>query len=242
MHDKLIFPFCYTCALNKQQTKCDHHSSDRQFCGTFVIEEVLKAVSLGYIIMETFKVLHFPQTSADLFTDYVNLFLKIKQESDGFPEGLTEPEKLQYISDFEEAEGILLDYENISKSSARRSIAKLHLNCLWGKLAQRNNLPTTEVCRDHPTRWNLITDDRKHIVSDIALTPKVHIVNWKYKNETHAKENNTSIILASFVTAYARLKLYEILEEKEENVLYFDTDSLIYVLKPDEEPLKLGNN
>jgi DNA polymerase elongation subunit (family B) len=36
--------------------------------------------------------------------------------------------------------------------------------------------------------------------------------------------------------------LYEILEEKGENVLYFDTDSLIYVLKPDEEPLKLGNN
>ena len=39
-------------------------------------------------------------------------------------------------------------------------------------------------------------------------------------------------IVAAFVTAQARLKLYEPLEKLNERVLYFDTDSIIYHHKP----------
>ena len=40
------------------------------------------------------------------------------------------------------------------------------------------------------------------------------------------------MIVAAFVTAQARLKLYEPLEKLNERVLYFDTDSIIYHHKP----------
>ena len=43
--------------------------------------------------------------------------------------------------------------------------------------------------------------------------------------EPHACSN---VIVAAFVTAQARLKLYGILEKLNERVLYFDTDSIIY--------------
>ena len=47
--------------------------------------------------------------------------------------------------------------------------------------------------------------------------------------EAHACSNVT---VAAFVTAPARLKLYEPLEKLNERVLYFDTDSIIYHHKP----------
>ena len=40
---------------------------------------------------------------------------------------------------------------------------------------------------------------------------------------------NTNIILAAYITAQARLKLYTLLEPLQEIVLYFNTDSVIYV-------------
>jgi hypothetical protein len=37
------------------------------------------------------------------------------------------------------------------------------------------------------------------------------------------------VIIASFVTAYARLELFKVLHKLQENVLYYYTDSVIYV-------------
>ncbi|CAC5362332.1 unnamed protein product [Mytilus coruscus] len=52
--------------------------------------------------------------SGGLFTDYVQLFLKIKQEANGFPPHCrTEEDKQNYIRLYKENEGINLDYDNI---------------------------------------------------------------------------------------------------------------------------------
>ena len=38
----------------------------------------------------------------------------------------------------------MLDSSSIEKNPVRRTIAKLFLNCLWGKFAQRLQLPKTQ--------------------------------------------------------------------------------------------------
>jgi hypothetical protein len=50
-------------------------------------------------------------------------------------------------------------------------------------------------------------------------------------SEPHAAAN---VVAASFVTAYARLELYSVLERLGERVLYFDTDSCMYIYDPDK--------
>ena len=40
-----------------------------------------------------------------------------------------------------------------------------------------------------------------------------------------------SVVIAAFATSYARLCLYEKFDMLGENVLYYDTDSVIYVKK-----------
>lgn len=47
-----------------------------------------------------------------------------------------------------------------------------------------------------------------------------------------AKGKKTNIFIAAFTTSYARLKLYESLDVLQKQVLYYDTDSVIYKWQP----------
>ena len=52
----------------------------------------------------------------------------------------------------------------------------------------------------------------------------------------------TNVVIAAFTTAYARLKLYGVLDMLQERVLYYDTDSVIFVSKHGEPEPPLGNH
>ena len=56
--------------------------------------------------------------------------------------------------------------------------------------------------------------------------------------QTDAK---TNVVIAAFTTAHARLMLYEELDMLKERVLYYDTDSIIYLTKLGETEPRLGN-
>jgi len=75
-----------------------------------------------------------------LFTEYINKFLRLKQQADGWPSWVkTEEDKERYIQEYEEKEGIKLDPTQIEKNSGLRSLAKLMLNSFWGKVCIFNN-------------------------------------------------------------------------------------------------------
>lgn len=70
-----------------------------------------------------------------LFSAYIDTFMKMKQEADGWPVGVTsDEEKQKYIDDYYQHEGIRLDHDNIAKNSNMRQLAKLMLNSFWGKV------------------------------------------------------------------------------------------------------------
>ena len=70
-----------------------------------------------------------------MFKEYVNTFLKIKQEASGYPKDcVTEEQKQAYIDEYYEHEGTRLDPEKIEYNPGLRSLAKLMLNSLWGML------------------------------------------------------------------------------------------------------------
>ena len=71
------------------------------------------------------------------------ILILFKQESSGYPDWCkTEQDKIKFKQDYFEAEGIRL--ENVEKNKGMRAIAKIMLNSLWGKLAQRDNMTKTE--------------------------------------------------------------------------------------------------
>ena len=66
-----------------------------------------------------------------LFAEYVNIFLKLKQETAGYPSWVqTEDDKDRYIEDYRRAEGIALNKASISKNSDQRNLAKMKFNSM----------------------------------------------------------------------------------------------------------------
>ena len=104
--------------------------SHRRYVGSYGNHESYRE---RYEIQCVHEVWHFPEHTDALFKEYVNTFLKIKQEASGYPEWcVTEEQKQAYIDDYYEHEGIRLDPTKIRKNPGMRSIAKLMLNSLWG--------------------------------------------------------------------------------------------------------------
>ena len=66
-------------------------------------------------------------------------------------------------------------------------------------------------------------------------------VQYKCIDEFVQQNNKVNVVIAAFTTAYSRLKLYDLLDLLQERVLYYDTDSVIYVHKPDKPNPPLGN-
>ena len=135
---KLTFPLCRTCVQEEQEKPllsrnhfCPHTDSERTLRGTWCTPELIKAVQKGYVISRIHEVWHFPpeQRRTALFADYVNKWLKIKQESAGWPSWCdTLEDKREYILRYQQKEGIRLDISQISKNPGRRATAKLMLN------------------------------------------------------------------------------------------------------------------
>ena len=115
------------------------------------------------------------------------------------------------------------------KNPGLRAVAKIMLNSLWGKLVQRDKMAKTEYISEPSKYFDLETNPSK-IVKKIDLYGDrfVH-VNWEDTESLVEPHTCSNVVMGSFVIAQARLKLYGILEKLNERVLYFDTDSIIYV-------------
>ena len=143
---------------------------------------------------------------------------------------MTEQDKIKFKQDYFEAEGIRL--ENVEKNKGMRAIAKIMLNSLWGKLAQRENMTKTEYISEPSKFFDLVTNPNKIVKNVDICRENLLLVNWDDTESTVEPHACSNVIVAAFVTAQARLKLYGILEKLNERVLYFDTDSIIYHHKP----------
>ncbi len=73
-------------------SECRHSEEERSFWGTFTTIEVQKAIEKGYRILKIHEIWHFKEPSTDLFSEYVNHFLRLKQKSSGFLEWVQTPE------------------------------------------------------------------------------------------------------------------------------------------------------
>ena len=211
--------------------------------GTWCTPELQKAVEKGYQITKIHEVWHFPesQRKEGLFAPYVNTWLKHKTEASGWPAGIESPEqKAAYIRDYKEHEGIDLDPEKIEKNPGRKQVAKLMLNSFWGKFGENEHRTQTQSIQDEDT-WQKIIQDPSIMVKDVRIFNEdvMEVSTMKYEDAC-ASSGKINIFIACFTTALARLKLYAELEKLNEQVLYYDTDSVIYSCKPGEVKIPTG--
>jgi hypothetical protein len=209
--------------------------------GTWFTEELYLAMSQGYQVLDVYEILHFDQNnrSSNYMKGYMSFFLRMKQESEGWKkanascENPSDEEKEKCINELFELNGNVarMRKDNVQKNDVQRQIAKIYLNCLWGKFAQSSTDSVNEnifgysqflkinfdTTIDHKTlRFRHIKGEAYQVVYD--------------KTKAHYKFNrNYNIWIASAVTAHARSRLHrQMIIIGPERILYCDTDSIIF--------------
>lgn len=111
----------------------------------------------------------------------------------------------------------------IDKNSAQGDICKLLLNSLYGKMGQKDE--STEIyfftdLNSYNKKINELHSENIHYI----VNEYDDIVTVEY---TKFSENKTARpCIASFITAAARLTLWEVIRQNPENAIYCDTDSI----------------
>lgn len=150
LHNKLMFVLCYKCALDKSSDRCKHSDSERMIHGIYIADELRLAVRKGYRIIKIYEAWHYETTTCfdkstrtgGIFSGYIDMFINLETTYSGFSSWCkTQADKELFVTKFHEKEGVLLDINAISKNSSYRSLAKLLLNSLWGRLGMRANKP-----------------------------------------------------------------------------------------------------
>ena len=243
---KLTFPLCGACVraeqakpLFERSVHGPHTDAERQLRGTWCTPELEKAVELGYRLVRIHEVWHFRETKVGLFAGYVNTWLKIKQESAGWPSDCTtDEEKQQYIQQYQQRENIIL--EHVAKNPGRKQVAKLMLNSFWGKFGERTNKSKVEQLLRATDLLRLVTDAATDIQSLRICNEDVLEVRYKQTEANDMPSTKTNIFVAAFTTCWARLKLYSCLHTLQRQVLYYDTDSVIYSWKEGDNWIPTG--
>ncbi|XP_041466934.1 uncharacterized protein LOC121417330 [Lytechinus variegatus] len=261
---KLLFGLCRSCMESMQQQTCTHNDDERCMTGTWTTMELQKATLLGYTVRKIHEIWQFDEvrgggkkekesdTEEDkesLFENYMKTFMKVKQESSGWPAGLEDESDAEtisrrqlYIEDYYNHENVQLDYCKIAKNPGMRAVAKLCLNSLWGKLGQRSNISNkTYFCE--PNAFYDYLNNRTQTITDLELlTPDIMCVHSHPNEEFETAFCNTNVVMAAYTTSHARLKLYTYLETLQDRVLYYDTDSVFFIQRNDVPcPLQTGN-
>jgi hypothetical protein len=244
----LVFSLCKSCAILNQK-QCDHIENERAIEGTWVTEEVKLAISKGYKILNVYAVWHFEESivynkdnnEPGLFGNYVDTFLKLKQQSSGYPEWCkNEVDRKQYIQDYYKNENILLEEDKIVKNPGMRSISKLFLNSFWGRYCIQTN----------KTKYKMVTELSQviQILISESILEDIHFLNdykaqifYTDNAEMHAGGRDSNIVVGAFTTCYGRMVLYKELDLLQDRVMYFDTDSIIFLSKDSEYEPELGD-
>ena len=145
-----------------------------------------------------------------------------------------------------------MDSRQIVKNPGLRALAKLMLNSFWGKytkqkneerhlyfinvsflilgkFAQRPNMTKVKIISDPAEYFDLLSSDQIKVTDANFINDELIEVHFENVDEFVEADGKTNVVIAAFTTAHARLKLYSVLEQLDRRVLYFDTDSVMYV-------------
>ena len=246
---KLLFPLCARCVEEEMEKRplercaeCHHTDEQRALTRTWCSPELDKAAELGYEVQYIYEVWHFKETCEGLFADYVNTWLKIKQEASGWPAWCTtEEKKNQYVELYHQKEGIRLEYDKIKENKGLRTLAKMMLNSMWGKFGQRLNKTQVQEFDDPQAFHRFLDTDSLDVRHVSIINDQMVEVHYQHQKEDIPVSPNLNIFIACFTTCWARLKLYQALEQLGERVLYYDTDSVIFLEDKGQTNPALGN-
>ena len=120
----------------------------------------------------------------------------------------------------------------------------MHVLCFSGlgeKFGESFEKPKTNSIQTPRALYSLIQDDLLIIKSTRIISEEVMEIVTANVDEEDVPSTKTNIFIACFTTSHARLKLYESLYILGKQVLYYDTDSVIFKWREGLADIPTGN-
>ena len=111
-----------------------------------------------------------------------------------------------------------------------------------GKFAQRSNLTKTKRVTEPKDLFAYLDSDKYEVMDAQMVNDETIEIQYTEKEGFIEENDKVNIVIAAFTTAYARLKLYDLLDLLQERVLYYDTDSVVYIHQPGKPDPPLGKH
>jgi hypothetical protein len=217
------------------------HNRDGKLCATLkplekyacTCVELHEALRQDYKVTKVYEYHEYAQ-STDMFKSYVRHFLKLKIEASGLPRNIKNLDDFEiYKQELKERLDIDVCYDDFKKNAGKKALAKLMLNSLWGKFAESKNYMKTALL-DQDT-YSLLFTGQVCSMFDVKFAHQFNNADIMvvYQNLQTAlydphKAKRTNMAMAAHVTAWGRLTLWSEMNKLGKQVLYHDTDSIIY--------------
>jgi hypothetical protein len=196
----------------------------------------------GYVVEQVYELYEWDDRnrSSCHFAAYVNYFFQLKQEAEGWKklgassDSPSEEEQNQLVESLYIQNGNLAKIRphKVRKNAVLRSLAKLYLNSLWGKFAQKS--AKTQHTTIYGTQQFLSLWNHKQVDQSSCkfreISPGVYKTSYNVKNEFISPVRHGNLFIAAKVTETARCVLHrKMLDVGPENIIYCDTDSIIFL-------------
>ena len=93
-----------------------------------------------------------------------------------------------------------------------------------GKFGQRSGMSERKFYCDPEQYFATLMDDSLEIQQIRIMSEKAVMVRYKQKDDYVESQGNTNVVVACFVTSYARLRLLKFMQQIDRQLLYTDTD------------------
>lgn len=223
--------------------------------GCWSIEFIKLALERGYKILKVYEIWHWSSNkrSNTAMRGYMQFFLRMKQAAEGWGkmgQDLYTSEQLLDENRTTEMEDKIMDYieeknggmarpsrEMIAVNPVLRQLAKIFLNCLWGKLCQKPPTEEEFFLYGYQQYIGFMTNpaiDRSSLKFR-HVNGGVYKVRYKKIAAVYSAEGSfINVPMAATVTAHAQVLLMrQMFVVGPERVLYCDTDSIIYLKEKD---------
>lgn len=213
---------------------------------TITMVDLRLALAAGYVLEEVveFDDYGIGVPGESIFGEYIKTFLKIKTESGN---ALSLEEAVETCTAFKARFGLDLSMDELQapKNEGRKAVAKLLMNCLYGKLGEsvksRKQIMTVEEFEANVLQAVLSGGDQSDLKlrgwevlnnGEPCYDGKHRLLVSLYDSEDDSLRLRTNVAVAAYITSHARRVLIEMIQTLNEmdgfKVMYCDTDSVIF--------------
>jgi len=107
---------------------------------------------------------------------------------------------------------------------------------MWGKLTERKDGTRIKIITEPHELYRFLATPAVEVTNLVYDSVNVVWLSWKLSVEEYVLNvRNTNEVIGAYVTAGARIHLYGFLDRLQENAMYCDRDSIIFI-QPSAEP------